>query len=171
MTKAKRLTGAFVGLSFVLGGLLGCVADPGSAGGDDDMPLGTTCTGHLLVSGTFELGAPQPSDVFGCWPVGTWTLTATVESHNCPSAPVLESQYQFKVERDVDNVEHYTYLNDPAYEKIRLKVTSGGGGLCEGGFEIYSEDGTTITNLKPNLNADMSINGQGDYDVYPENQW
>jgi hypothetical protein len=133
--------------------------------------LGRVCSAVLGLTGAFEESAPQPSDVFGCWPVGTWTFTARVEDNECTEDPALENEYRFLVERDEESVETYTYLTDPAYERVRIKVTSGGGGLCEGGLELYSEDGTKVLNLKPALHADKTITGFGEYDLYLRDQW
>jgi len=137
----------------------------------EDEALGRVCSAVLTLTGSFEAGAPQPDDVFGCWPVGTWTFTGEVEDNECNDPPRLEPEYKFLVERDADSVETYTYLTDPSYERVRIKVTSGGGGLCEAGLELFSPDGTKVLNLKPALQADLTINGFGEYDVYRTDQW
>lgn len=180
MTRTARLARVFLGALLALGALPGCLDVnwnpddqdvPGGSDEDRDEALGIVCKASLAITGTFEEGAPQPPDVFGCWPVGLWTFTASVTENQCPDPPQLEAQYQVKVERDAEDNEIYTYMNDPSYERVRLKVTSGGGGLCEGGFEIYSPDGKILTNLKPALQADKTLNGFGDYEVYNEDQW
>jgi hypothetical protein len=143
-------------------------------GGKDDIetdPNGIICSADLSVVGSFEASMPQPEDVFGCWPVGVWTFTATLEHNECTEPPQLEPEYSFVVMRDEDSVETYDYLTDPTYERALIKVTSGGGGLCEAGLEIYSLDGLKYLNLKPALQADGTLNGFGEYDVYKSSRW
>ncbi len=135
------------------------------------MTLGIICSGELAITGHFELGAPQPDDVFGCWPVGTWTFSASMVNSDCSDTSGLLPEYKIGVARDIDENETYMYLTDPAHEKVRLSVTSGGSGLCEGNFEVYSNDGKILVNLKPALNADGSITGNGEYEVYGSDQW
>jgi hypothetical protein len=153
-------------------GVAAC-APPAYDGDDDDRQdtLGIICEGELSITGTFVASAPQPEDVFGCWPVGTWTFSASVGGHDCPSAPMVLPEYKFSVTRDAEEVEHYSYDTDPAYERVRIKVTSGGGGLCEGGVELYSEDGKHVWILKPSLQADGTLNGSGQYELYGSDQW
>lgn len=150
--------------------LLGACVPDGKDGADGD-PLDRVCTAMLSLSGSFQESSPQPSDVFGCWPVGTWTFSAAIEDNACPETPVLEQEYAFEVSRDEDGEETYQYLTDPTWERVLIKVTSGGGGLCEGGVEIYSSDGLVVLNLKPALQADKSITGFGEYDLYGTPQW
>jgi hypothetical protein len=134
--------------------------------------LGIACVATLSISGQFTLGLAQPADIFGCWPVGTWKFAAKVESSDCQEAPKLESQYSLTVGWDA-TLEEYTYKydNDPTYQRVRLKVSSGGGGLCEGGVTVYSQDGKVVTNLKPALQADNTINGNGEYEIFTSDQW
>lgn len=172
MTHLARWTKVLVGMTLAVGSLSGCMPDPGSASAQDRKSvLGIQCEGKIKISGQFVKGAEQPYDVHGCWPVGTWTFTAELEDTDCTNPPVLESQYSFRVERDAEETMQYTYLNDPAYERRRMKVTSGGGGLCEGALEIYSPDGKILLNLHPALQADGTINGFGELEVYAKDQW
>jgi hypothetical protein len=139
-------------------------------GGTREEALGQICEASLVVTGTYERTAPQPADMFGCWSVGNWRLSATVAENGCAEAPALEAEYAFEVTRDVQEIYHYRYLTDPSWDKVKMKVSSGGGGICEGGFEIFSGDGRTITRLKPALEADLTINGFGEYEVYRTSQ-
>lgn len=134
-------------------------------------PNGIVCSADFSVEGTFEASMPQPDDVFGCWPVGIWTFTAKLENNDCSEEPKLEPEYSFAVMRDEDSVETYDYLTDPTYERALVKVTSGGGGLCEAGLEIYSLDGIEYFNFKPALQADGTLNGFGEYDVFTKSHW
>jgi hypothetical protein len=164
--------------SLVAVGLLGCTADgftsenPPPDDDDRNDQLGILCASEVTLAGRFELGAPQPDDVFGCWPVGTWTFSATVANGDCSDTSGLLPEYRFSVTRDgEDETDSYAYLSQPGYERVRLSVSSGGGGLCEGNLEVYSPDGKILVNLKPALQADGSIDGSGEYEVYGSDQW
>jgi hypothetical protein len=162
-------------LALGLSVLAGCltVAEPMPPGGsekDREGTLGIICEAELQLAGAFQLGAPQPNDVFGCWPVGTWTMTATIMSTDCKDPPQLAAQYQMVVMRDVDDNQTYTLASDPSNRSVRLQVTSGGGGLCEGSLQIYNSDGTQLVNLSPSLQADSSINGHGQFELYGSDQ-
>ncbi len=178
MKRQDRWTKAIVGMSVLgLGALAGCSPDPlaGGGGGDDDgrqEELGILCEASLSITGTFELGAAQPDDIFGCWPVGTWTFSASVVDTDCEDAPMLLPEYKFQVTRDaVTEEEEYEYLTEPGYERVRVGVSSGGGGLCEGSVEVYSLDGKTVVNLKPALFADGHLEGNGEFEVFGSDQW
>ena len=187
-----------VGLSFALSALSGCLAghsegnseppiedptpgdpNPNPPGGKIDDPerdraLMIVCKARLGIKGQFSQSAPPPADNAGCWPVGTWSFKTTIIQNGCsppPSSPPMVAEWQFKVEQDVDFNITYTYLNDPAYDHVRMKVTGDGGGVCQGGFEVYSLDGKANNNMKPALNADGSLNGFADYEVYNDDQW
>ena len=72
--------------------------------------------------------------------------------------------YQFRVDRDTAAPEPdltwiYTAVT-PADPTADVGVTSGGGGLCSGHFNIYSTDGLTVWNLTPALQAGGTIDGQ-----------
>jgi hypothetical protein len=168
----------------------GCVEagrGPSDAGGGDDeepvpdsgpveevrdaAPNGILCEARLVLAGTFEVAEPQPPDVSGCWPVGVWRFSAAIESGTCPLPLDLEDEYAFQVSRNAEESYQYTFLDDPAYPRVRMNVTSGGGGLCEGGFEVYSLDGTIVRNFKPALEPDDTLTGHADYEVYADDQW
>jgi hypothetical protein len=158
---------------------LGGVSGPGGSGGPDadlgrDRPLGIVCNATMKTQGTFTISTPQPADYTGCWPIGTWSFTATLDTNECATPPAMLPKYEFKVEEVVDadgnSQQTYTYLTDPAAHH-RLKVSQGGSGLCEGGLEIYSNDGKQYWNLKPELNADQSMTGFGEYALYSTDQW
>jgi hypothetical protein len=171
--------------------LFACVAaftaagcDPGSVGGGDDDDTGPgpgpgvdklVCSAGLTLAGTFAVGTVKPAEISGCWPIGTWTFTATVGSSDCSTAPTPLPQYQVKIDRDLTSTDPdytwtYSYLTDPNDMTAHVGVTSGGGGLCEGEVLIYSADGKTVWNMHPALQADNSINGTGDYEVHTLNQ-
>lgn len=154
--------------------LVGCgVGDP------DEMvpnPTGRQCSAALSTSGTFapDTAHPQPIESSGCWPYGTWTFKATVDTNDCSPAPTLLAQYQFRgdysLNEDMDPVQTFVYMTEPTAHHT-VKVSQGGSGLCEGELEIFSTDGTEVLLLKPELNADNSITGLGEFSVFAENQW
>jgi len=174
------------GACIVFAALVGAcgVGDEGSGMPDTDDPndvLGIICTAEYDVSGTWTAGTPMrdAETPTGCWPVGTWTFTATLRSNECSSEPTqLESQYSFRVDRmmnpdpemDIGWEDTYTYLGNQAY-LYRLKVSEGGGGDCEGGLELYSADNTEYWNLKPAIFDDSNvISGFAEYAKFKEPQ-
>jgi hypothetical protein len=150
----------------------GCVSDPPTTSSN---PNGIVCTATAKVTGSFTLGQPQPADVFGCWPIGTWTFTATVDSNMCAAAPTVLSQYQFKgvetTDTNGDPLQTFTYLTDPATHN-HVKVSEIGGSRCQAGVELYSPDGTQYWNFKPTLQADKAtVDGFGEFTLYQVDQW
>jgi hypothetical protein len=167
----------------ILGVLVGAcgVGEEGTPFPSDDRneALGILCNAEFNVTGTFTAGTPaRPPEVpTGCWPVGTWTFTASQRANDCDPAPVqLATSYSFRVDRavnpdptqDIGYEESYTYLGD-ASNFYRLKVTEGGGGECEGGLELFSDDGTEFWNLKPMLTGTV-IDGFAEYSKYDTDQ-
>lgn len=150
----------------------GC--DPGSV--DDGQTADELlCSATLTMTGTFAIGTPQPAEISGCWPIGTWTFAAAVGEHDCGSAPTPLAEYQFRVDRDEASADPdytwiYTYVTDPADTTADVSVTSGGGGLCEGILIVYSADGKTVWNMHPALQADGTLNGTGDYELHTTSQ-
>ncbi len=148
---------------------------------DIDNPLGIACTDSFQVQGTFTAGTPaKPADVGGCWPVGTWSFSASLHPSDegvrditgdqlpdrCgkfggTQPATTESNYAFVVSRtDAGEgwVDSYA-MNGTTFGAdcsaagaciFRLKVSEGGGGECEGGLEIYSADRKEHWNFKPN---------------------
>jgi len=99
----------------------------------------------------------------------------TIMSNDCAAPPTLLAQYQFSahqmINMDGDIVPMYTYDTDPSSTRTLVKVSEGGSGLCEGEVSIYSADGKSVFVLKPELNADNTITGDGEYAEYGSNQW
>jgi hypothetical protein len=141
-------------------------------------PNGRLCGTTMTSSGSFTpdpTAMPNPNGT-GCWPYGTWTFTMTVDMNDCASPPQLAPQYQMKatqmINNDGDIVPIYSYLTDPANPMVIVKVSEGGvAGGCEGELDIYSNAGKDVFVLKPQLNADNSITGDGEYTEYGTNQW
>jgi hypothetical protein len=168
----KRLAGI---LSIAALGLGLAACDTGTAGDDvqgDDTEDRITCMADLDLTGSFAIGYPQPAEISGCWPIGTWTFTATVVNNTCTDTPTLEPSYAFRVDRDTGSADpDYMWLysiTSPAQGDAHnaVKVSSGGGGLCEGGMQIYSSDGKQEWNLHPSLNADASLDGIGTFQIH-----
>ncbi|HVK89178.1 MAG TPA: hypothetical protein VM513_33885 [Kofleriaceae bacterium] len=167
-------------LALAVGVLLGAcsVGDDGGdllTGVDDrDDTLGIVCNAMFKVTGSFTPGTPaRPVEVpTGCWPVGTWTFSASIDTNECPTPPALASTYAFRVDRtDPDGdgwVESYTYMGDQAM-LYKVGVSEGGGAECEGGLELYSVDGTEYWNFKP-MQGGTTINGFGEYAKYETSQ-
>jgi hypothetical protein len=130
--------------------------------------LGIICSATLEIEGRFEQEA-QPSDINGCWPVGTWTLTPTATHSDCNSHDILLEEYQFRVTRDEQENESYAYLTDPTDENVSIKVSSGGSGECEGNVLQLSRDGLQRVNLTVSQD-DSELNGHGEYEQYEEDQ-
>ena len=157
----------------------GCLVE--SSGNDltpTDM-LGRVCTTELGVSGSFVQSKAPPvhedgTPYTGCWPIGTWTFSATVGTGDCQAAPALLPQYQFKVEEmfDADGIPYQvnTYMTDPSVRN-RVKVSQGGDGLCEGELNLFSADGKEVWIIKPELYADKHLGGSGEYQLYKSDQW
>ncbi len=173
--------GKTIALSFGLIGALGaCVTGGESAydrvpGEDDDRldALKIVCETQLNVSGTFVEGTAQPDTHTGCWDVGTWTVnTFETAVEGCSPAPTLEAEYIFEARRDDEDAADTTikYMNDPEFERVNLKITTAGDGLCHGAFSIFLEDFTEVT-LNPTLQADGTLSGIGAFRVHTEDPY
>lgn len=163
-------TGSVLFALLLMAAAAGC--DPGSVGSEQDEIV---CSAQMNITGTFAIGAPQPAEISGCWPIGTWTFQLAVADHNCSAAPTPLAEYQIRVDRDVasedpDYTWIYTYVTDPNDTTAHVGVTSGGGGLCEAEVILYQDDGLTVWNLHPALQADMTLTGLGDYEEHTVNQ-
>jgi hypothetical protein len=155
---------------------VGCGVGNPDDGGMQMNPLGRQCTAVFTTHGTFAPDAtnPKPVDVNGCWPIGVWNFSVSIASNDCSPAPELASQYQFKgtatLNMDGDPVQSFEYMTDPSARNI-VKVSEGGTGLCEGELQLFSADGLKVWLFKPELNADNSITGDGEFGVFTTNQW
>jgi len=187
--------------------LAACGVGDDAGGGDPDLnPNRLKCSAAFKTTGSFTPGTPaRPIDpdttlpVGGCWPVGTWTFTATIdndapvvditgdgEGERCGALggtqpPTIEGSYSFKVDRTEDPdsdglLETYTYLGtSPAF--FGVKVSEGGGGDCEGIMEFISADAKEWWTMNPNIctsancqPASNTISGGGDYTLYLDPQ-
>jgi hypothetical protein len=182
--------------AFALGGCgLGSADGDGDGGGEPGFmpsPLDKTlCHTDLTITGIMT-PAPKPTDPdhydptlgeTNCWPAGVWTFAArpaTANEDGTPQCTTTALLPEYKVtgikDYSVDGgLESYTFTSNPT-QNVRLKVSSGGGGLCEGVFEIYSEDGKVLHNLHPALQpangaATNPLTGHGEYQMFEVNQW
>ena len=159
--------------------------DPGgtNGGSDDRTKLGVQCSASFKVTGTFVQAATpaRPIDpdtgapITGCWPVGTWTFSATVDQNACPNAPTVLPSYSFKVDRVDDGngfQETITSMTTTGNLRYHLAMSSNGQG-CEGHFELGSPDGKDYWNFQPTLlkTATTQLSGAGDYDRYNNDGW
>ena len=177
----------------------------GDDSGPNTNPNRQKCSAAFKTTGSFQAGSPaRPIDpattlpIGGCWPVGVWTFTATVDpdaavpdlngdgvGDRCGDSgttpPTVEASYSFRVDRMDDPasdglLESYTYLGSSA-NFFKVKVSEGGGGDCEGIMEMVSRDAKEWWTFNPNIctSADCippsnNIAGAGDYILYLEPQ-
>jgi hypothetical protein len=173
-----RTAGRCAALVSVL--LAGCVVES-----TDELPntppdmIGRVCTMQMTVTGSFSETSPAPPNedgtaYQGCWPVGVWTFQAQRGETDCDVPPMLLSQYQFKVEEKIDSdgepYQSNTYMTDPS-ARVRVKVSQGGDGLCEGELNLFSADGKEVWIIKPELYADKHLGGDGEYALHKTDQW
>lgn len=172
-----RIAGAFA-VVLSTGCLVESGEDPGGIPTGVDL-LGRVCTTQLTVTGTFVESMPAPphedgTPYTGCWPIGTWTFSATRAESDCSTQPALLNQYQFKVEQKLDSdglpYQQNTYMTDPSV-RHRIKVSQGGNGLCTGELNLFSADGKEVWIIKPALYADKTLGGEGEYSLYKSDQW
>jgi hypothetical protein len=140
---------------------------------DDDRldTLQIICESTLSVTGTFVAGLPeQPDDMNGCWPVGTWTVSATVDRLGCDPQPEIET-FVYEVTFDEENSTHNVgFPADPTNERVNLKISTSGDSLCHGSMDHYDVDGT-VWGFRPTLQLDGSLEGTGTYTVHQEDSF
>jgi hypothetical protein len=167
MTRAGLLT-------IVLLGACGVGQDP------VPNPTARVCTATMSVTGSFVRGVAPPLNpdgtmYEGCWGVGTWTFQATVNQNDCTPAPTMLPQYSFQgtltTDPDTgDQIQQYAYVTDPSARSI-VRVSAAANAACEGELSLYSSDGIKVTSLKPWLNPDNTIVGDGEFAMYTNDQW
>jgi len=176
------------------GGGGGADANSGAGSDDPNTKNGIVCNSAFTITGTFTPGTPgRPIDpdtqlpITGCWPVGTWTFTAAVDTAwvdptgaKCPTSPTVLPSYSFRVDRTDEGtglVESYTNLTTLNGLQAHIAVSSNGQG-CEGNFEMGSADGKDFWNMQPTLlnpaagGAPLTaLGGTGDYSEYKSDSW
>lgn len=172
-----RTFGAFVLLGSLVLGACG-VGDEKADTDNRDTQLGIVCNATFTTTGTWTAATPtRPTEITGCWPVGTWTFTAKVDANECDKAPGVLPSYSFKVDRAVDPdptkdegyVESYTWLGSNELKLRKLSVSEIASG-CEAGVELFSADGTQFWNMRPLLAPNGTMSGFGEYALYDSNQ-
>ncbi|MCX5748213.1 MAG: hypothetical protein NT062_37620 [Proteobacteria bacterium] len=168
--------------------------------GDDGTtpdPTGRQCSTYFKTTGsvTGQTAIPdndgdgQP-DISGCWPQGKWTFTTAIDTANastCSPSPTPLPSYEVQIDygcypvgkscdpgappETAGNYGFETKLVTATDMRNKVKYSSGGGGLCEGLFELFSADGKEVWNFHPTLNADLSIKGSGEFSRYSTDQW
>jgi len=171
------------------------VLGAGCGVGDDgppSTPEPRLCQAHFTLAGQFTLGMPAPDkvnndtgdppgdgkpDIQGCWPVGSWTFSATMTDNDCKTPPIPLAQSQFNttfVDDPVEPAYNYTVVTpNPSTTKTRIGVSSGGGGLCVGKLELFSEDGKQTWTLDAALNVFNTsgpLTGVGEYAEWADSQ-
>lgn len=153
----------------------GCgVGDDGTTNPNPN-PNGRVCGATLTTQGSFTPDAtnPPPADYEGCWPVGMWTFTVSVAMNDCATPPQPLTQYQLKgtttLDENGDPLPEMSYVGDTT--RVIAKYSEGGSGLCEGELDMFSADGTKVWLIKPELNADNTITGDGEYGEFTTDQY
>lgn len=130
--------------------------------------LDIVCQSTLIVEGSYDPGDPPPEDHKGCWPVGTWTVNATIDRLGCDPQPELPEDFVYNVVFDEENTTiNVGFANDPADERVNLKISTAGDGLCHGSMEHFALD-NTVWALQPTLQEDGTLKGIGTYSVFGE---
>ncbi len=151
---------------------------------------GIVCSTFYSSAGTFvpNTAEPPPANFTGCWPIGAWTFSLTINTNTstgggtdtCATAgkePTPLAQYQFTGATGSDGngnpTENFSYTPQASDPNVHttIKVTEGGSGVCEGNLSLYDTTGEKVWSLSPELNADNSITGGAEFDLYQSNQW
>src|ERR1700761_3397767 len=129
----------------------GTPSDGGYSGPPSEAAMsqeGIICSTFYSSSGTFvpNTADPPPANFSGCWPIGNWTFSLTINTNEatgggtdtCSTAgkePTPLAMYQFtgttSMDANGDPVESFSYTpqsNDPTVHST-IKVTEGGSGL------------------------------------------
>jgi len=172
----NRISGIFGASLFAFVGACttGSVGDDQNPGDDTPQDM-ITCQTDMALVGNLTPSDPQPAEIQGCWPIGTWSFSPTVTSNTCPTAPSLLGTYSFTGERDLASADPdydwiFTVTSPSGDPTASVHVSSGGGGLCSGSVMVYSADGLSVLNLSPALQAGGTINGQGVYEMHTQDQ-
>jgi hypothetical protein len=181
-----RTTGLLLSVSFLVGAC-------GVGDEETNTPDERLCNAQLSITGTFTMSQPAPDlvdndtnmppadgqpDFTGCWPTGMWKFTASIDSTTCSSPPTQPAtEYQFVTTymqgSDGAGGEYDYQLVAPSLQvgEYRLKVSSGGGGLCEGVMELYLDGAKKAWLLHPALNVfnqSGPLTGVGEYGEFDE---
>jgi len=129
--------------------------------------LGIQCQSDLMVTGTFTESEPQPIEKTGCWPVGEWRVSVTMVRQGCDPQDEFPTEFVYTVV-NVDDQTVVQYPADPNNERMNLKITSNGGGTCNGVFEHYGLD-LRVLEFHPILPiGGTAFMGEGAFQVWLE---
>lgn len=192
-----RIAGA--SFLFSLGvSLVGCGVGGGGGGPEPGGPPQPpppddkiVCMGHFTLTGKFtpDTTAPRPNDaetntpLEGCWPVGQWDFSATVNAQvqdpkekACATAPTVLPKYSFKVSATTtegETIMTYSILAPTTGVLSHLSVGSNGQG-CVGSLELATPDGKSYWNMQPTLAkapGTTTLEGAGDFISYSVDAW
>jgi hypothetical protein len=131
--------------------------------------LGIVCESTYTLSGSFAPASAAP-DAGECWPVGEWSITATLDFQGCDPQVEYGSPRRYVVTGNADDGYQFRYPADPDNPRIELGVVSHGGPDCEGQFDHFESDGS-VWSLRPVLSPDGSISGTGSYALWIEDPY
>jgi hypothetical protein len=190
LVEASMTASRFASIILLAGFMGGCALDdvsgPGT-GGDtptripSDDPavderldnLGIICESTLLVTGTVIETQAEPADHNGCWPPGTWKLTVAMDWQGCTPQEDISGEYIYEVTRDDESYTNIVYLADPDNERLNLKISAAGDGLCHAGFEHFgfNGDNRVVVTFQPTRQADNTLVGSGSYAFWEEDPY
>lgn len=167
--------------------LLAVACTSGDPANPNNDTRGIQCTTHVNITGpganagtfTQTQAPPAPPLAPNCWPIGKWVFSVTVDTtmSTCTPAPTPLGKYEFDgsttTDMNGDYIEAFAYVpqaNDPT-ANYHVGANEGGTGLCEGDLELYSADGKQVWIFKPELNADNTLTGGGEFRIYGSDQW
>jgi hypothetical protein len=132
------------------------------------------CESTLNVTGTFVESLAQPEGYMGCWPVGTWSVTATVDRLGCDPQPEVTENFVYEVTFDEEASTHNVAFTGngmaPNDDRVNLKISTAGDSLCHGSMDHYAIDGT-VWGFRPTLQLDGTLLGIGTYSVFEEDSF
>lgn len=129
--------------------------------------LGIVCQTTMTLTGTFQEGEPQPADLNGCWPVGTWTVQTQLDFVGCDPQEPIAQEFVYTVQR-IDDSNVVIFDADPDNERVNFKISTDSSGGCFGGFEHYGLD-LRVINLQPDLlPGTTTLTGEGFFQVWLE---
>ncbi len=155
--------------------------------------LDIVCESQFRVTGTYVAGIAQPAGQNGCWPVGTWTITAAVEQQGCDPQPALPEAMIYDVSFDEEETFiDVAFPSDPPELRAdgrdgcddgkdndgdglidnvdsgcrtNLKISTQGDGLCHGAMDHFNAD-NSVWSFRPTLQEDGTLSGIGTYAVH-----
>jgi hypothetical protein len=132
---------------------------------------GVVCESSYELSGSFvPSGQPSADQEGDCWPLGTWTVEASLTRKGCSPQKSFGAQRVYEVTVNADEEYEYRFPADPDNQRVELGVISHGGPDCEGQFDHFDRD-NAVWNVRPVLAPDGTITGSATYTMWPEDQF